>query len=98
MRIGASAERRLGGRVVRSLAIWLTPLARLTGLDGDAALAAQLVARGVVEGSYDPKSIYRTAPPAAGDTSRCTGTGATSRPRRGSTSSSSSRPARTRRR
>jgi len=67
VRIGASAERRLGGRVVRSLAIWLTPLG--DGLDGDAALAAQLVARGVIEGSYDPKSIYRTAPPAADVTS-----------------------------
>ena len=69
VRVGASAERRLGGRVVRSLAIWLTPLGEAEGLDGDVELAAQLVARGVVEGTYDPKSIYRTAPPAADDTS-----------------------------
>ena len=59
VRVAASAERRLGGRAVHSLAIWLTPLAAADGLDGDAELAAQLVARGVVEGSYDPKSIYR---------------------------------------
>ena len=36
-------------------------------LDGDAAVAAELVARGVVEGSYDPRTIYRdeveSAPP-----------------------------------
>jgi leucyl aminopeptidase len=67
VRIAASALRRLGGRDVHSLAIWLTPLAGADGLDGDADLAAQLVARGIVEGSYDPKSIYRdkveSAPP-----------------------------------
>ena len=61
VRIAASAERRLGGRTVRSMAVWLTPLAEAAGLDGDADLVAQLVARGVVEGSYDPKSIYRDA-------------------------------------
>ena len=60
VRVAASAERRLGGRIVRSLAVWLTPLAAAEGLDGDADLAAELVARGVIEGSYDPKSIYRT--------------------------------------
>ena len=67
VRVAASAERRLGGRVVRSLAIWLEPLAGLAGIDGDAAVVAELIARGVVEGSYDPKSIYRedeeSAPP-----------------------------------
>jgi leucyl aminopeptidase len=65
IRVAASAERRLGGRAVRSMAIWITPLADAAGLDGDASLVGQLVARGVVEGSYDPKSIYRTARPAA---------------------------------
>ena len=60
VRVAASAERRLGGRVVHSMAVWLTPLASAEGLDGGDALAAELVARGVVEGSYDPKSIYRT--------------------------------------
>ncbi len=59
VRVAASAERRLGGRAVGSMAIWLNPLASADGLDGDIELAAQLVARGVVEGSYDPKSIYR---------------------------------------
>jgi leucyl aminopeptidase len=61
VRIGASAERRLGGRAVRSMAVWLTPLAGADGLDGSAELAAQLVTRGVVEGSYDPKALYRRA-------------------------------------
>jgi leucyl aminopeptidase len=65
VRVAASAERRLGGRAVKRLAIWLTPLA--DGLAGDAAAAAELVARGVLEGSYDPRTIYRdevdTAPP-----------------------------------
>ncbi len=67
VRIAAAALRRLGGREVRSLALWLTPLAGADGLDGDADLAAELVARGIVEGSYDPRSIYRdkvdSAPP-----------------------------------
>ena len=67
VRVGASAERRLGGRTVRSMAIWLTPIAEADGLDGGADLAAQLVTRGVVEGSYDPKSIYRESRPASED-------------------------------
>ena len=57
--MGAAASRRLGGRVVRSVAFWLAPLAGLETIDGDAAVVAELLARGVVEGSYDPKSIYR---------------------------------------
>ena len=57
LKVGASAERRLAGREVRSLAIWLSPLA--DALEGGAAAAAELVARGVVEGSYDPAAIYR---------------------------------------
>jgi leucyl aminopeptidase len=67
VRVAATAERRLAGRVVRSLAIWLTPLVEAEGFDGDAATAVELAARGVVEGSYDPKAIYRpeieSAPP-----------------------------------
>ena len=62
--VAASAERRLGGRQVRSLAIWLSPLGDASGLDGGVALAAELATRGVVEGSYDPKTIYRTGPDA----------------------------------
>ncbi len=65
VRVAASAERRLGGRTVHRLAIWLTPL--VAGLDGDAETVAMLVARGVLEGSYDPRTIYRdevdSAPP-----------------------------------
>jgi leucyl aminopeptidase len=57
LKLGASAERRLAGRTVRSLAIWLSPLA--DGLEGGAAAAAELLARGVVEGTYDPAAIYR---------------------------------------
>ena len=59
VRVAASAERRLGGRTVKRLAIWLSPIA--DRLAGDAAAAAELVARGVVEGSYDPRTIYRDA-------------------------------------
>ena len=63
---GAAASHRLGGRTVRSMAVWLEPLAAV--LDGGAETVAGLVARGVVEGSYDPATIYRedvkTAPPA----------------------------------
>ncbi|HEV7605340.1 MAG TPA: leucyl aminopeptidase [Candidatus Limnocylindrales bacterium] len=57
VRIAASAERRLAGRTVKRLAIWLGPLA--DGLGGDATAAAELIARGVLEGSYDPRTIYR---------------------------------------
>jgi leucyl aminopeptidase len=63
--VGAAIEHRLGGRHVRSLAIWITPLA--DAIEGGVDTAAELVARGVVEGSFDPKTLYRddvaTAPP-----------------------------------
>ncbi len=65
VRIAAAAERRLGGRPVHTLAVWLSPLAE--HLEGGLEATAELVARGVVEGSYDPATIYRddvrTAPP-----------------------------------
>ncbi len=65
VRIAASAERRLGGRQVASLAVWLSPLA--DALEGGVEAVADLVARGIVEGTYDPHEIYRqnveTAPP-----------------------------------
>ena len=57
MRIGAAAQRRLGGRTVHRLVFWLGPVADALG--GDAAAAAELVTRGVAEGSYDPRTIYR---------------------------------------
>ena len=48
-----------------SMAVWLAPIT--AGLGGDQALAAELVARGVVEGGFEPKTIYRedsdAAPP-----------------------------------
>jgi leucyl aminopeptidase len=65
VRVGATAERRLGGRSVKRLAIWIGPL--IDALGGDATAVAELVARGVVEGAYDPRTIYRdevdSAPP-----------------------------------
>jgi len=65
LHLGAAIERRLGGRTVRRLAIFVGDLA--ARLDGGAEAAAELVTRGVVEGSYEPQSIYRetveTAPP-----------------------------------
>jgi leucyl aminopeptidase len=57
VKVGASAERRLSGRKVSSLAIWISPLA--TALEGGASAVAELITRGVVEGTYDPASIYR---------------------------------------
>jgi leucyl aminopeptidase len=62
VRAGATIERRLAGRPVRRLAIWLGDLAG--ALDGGAAAAAELLARGVVEGSFDPSAIYRAEPEA----------------------------------
>ena len=67
LHVGAAAEHRLGGRHARTLAIWLTPLADV--LDGGVEAVAELIARGVVEGSFDPKTLYHdrddvaTAPP-----------------------------------
>ena len=61
VRVAAATERRLGGRTVKRLAIWITPLA--DGLaeagGGSASDVAEMVARGVTEGGYDPRTIYR---------------------------------------
>ena len=66
LHVGAAVEHRLSGRHVRSVAVWLTPLVDALGDGVDAV--AELVARGIVEGSFDPKTLYRadiaTAPPA----------------------------------
>ena len=62
VRVAAAAERRLGGRAVKRLAVWLTPLG---GVDGGLETAAMLVARGIEEGSYEPQSIYRATVEAA---------------------------------
>jgi leucyl aminopeptidase len=45
------------------MAVWLGPVA--AGLGGDEALAAELVARGAVEGEFEPKTIYRADSDAA---------------------------------
>ena len=55
--LGQAIERRLAGRAVRTLAIALEPLA--SHLDGGAAAVAELLARGVEEGSFEPTAIYR---------------------------------------
>jgi leucyl aminopeptidase len=64
-RTGAAALHRLAGRHVKSVAFWLEPLGG--SLDGGEVAVAALVARGVVDGAYDPATIYReavkTAPP-----------------------------------
>ena len=57
VRIAAAAERRLGGRTVKRLAFWLSPLP--SGRGRRVATVAELVARGVLEGAYDPRTIYR---------------------------------------
>jgi leucyl aminopeptidase len=61
LRIAAAVVRRLGGRKVARLALWITPIADgLAAADGgDASTAAEMVARGVTEGGYDPRLIYR---------------------------------------
>jgi leucyl aminopeptidase len=58
----AAAIRRLAGRPVASIALWLEPLATV---DGGLAAAAEQAVRGIVEGSYDPKSLYRAEPEGA---------------------------------
>ena len=62
-RLASSALRRLVGRQVGSMAVWLGPIA--AGLGADETLAAELVARGVVEGEFEPKAIYRADTDAA---------------------------------
>jgi leucyl aminopeptidase len=65
-RLAATAIRRLVGREVTSATVILGPIAMALG--EDAALAAELVVRGIVEGAFEPKTIYRedsdAAPPA----------------------------------
>jgi leucyl aminopeptidase len=66
IRLGSAIERRLAGRSVKTLAIWLGDLA--ARIDGGVAAAAELIARGVVEGEFEPGTIYRdnfkSVPPA----------------------------------
>ena len=70
-----AAMRRLSGRTVRSLAVWLDPLA---SLEGGTEAVAELVGRGIVEGSYEPHRIYRDdakAPPTLDELVLVTGAG-----------------------
>jgi leucyl aminopeptidase len=65
VRIGSAIERRLAGTSVKRLAVYLGDLGlHIPG--GDEAVA-ELLARGVVEGSFEPATIYRSdvksAPP-----------------------------------
>jgi leucyl aminopeptidase len=57
VRIGSSIERRLAGRAVKTLAVWLGDLGE--HLEGGATAAAELIARGIVEGEFEPATIYR---------------------------------------
>ncbi|MDQ3871761.1 MAG: leucyl aminopeptidase [Chloroflexota bacterium] len=75
LRLGAAIERRLGGRSVRSVAVWLPETLggrngserdRSRGSNGwdrweplDQAGFVELVVRGIVEGSHEPAAIYR---------------------------------------
>jgi leucyl aminopeptidase len=61
--LGAAIARRLAGRKVRKLAISLGDLP--SHLEGGAVVVAELLARGVQEGSYEPQSIYRESVEAA---------------------------------
>jgi len=57
VRLGSAIERRLAGRSVGSLAVSLGDLGDY--VDGGAVAAAELLARGVVEGEFEPATIYR---------------------------------------
>ncbi|HEX7497912.1 MAG TPA: leucyl aminopeptidase [Candidatus Limnocylindrales bacterium] len=66
VRMASAVERRLAGRTVRRLAFWIGDLG--THVDGGAEAVAELLARGIVEGEFEPATIYRDdydcAPPA----------------------------------
>ena len=59
VRIGSAIVRRVADRKVRTLAVWLGDLG--DRLEGGAEAAAELLARGVVEGEFDPAVLYHTA-------------------------------------
>ncbi len=58
VRLGSAIARRVADRKVRTLAIWLGDLA--DSIDGGAAAVAELLARGVVEGEFDPADLYHS--------------------------------------
>ena len=55
--VAAAAMHRLAGRTVQTISFWLEPLVEAIG--GDSDLVAGLITRGIIEGTYDPGSIYR---------------------------------------
>jgi leucyl aminopeptidase len=57
VRIGSAIVRRVSDRKVRTLAIWLGDLG--DRVEGGAEAVAELLARGVVEGEFDPADLYR---------------------------------------
>ena len=65
--LGAAIELRLAGRTVRRLAIWLGDLPAALAGEAAAAAVAEMLARGVVEGSFDLAGLYHdntdSAPP-----------------------------------
>ncbi len=77
-RVASTAIRRLIDRNVHTVAVWIDPIA--AGLGGDMGLAAELVARGIVEGGFEPKTIYRedsdAAPPSLDELILVAGAGA----------------------
>ncbi len=64
VRSAAAAIRRLGGRSVHNVAYWLDALPAIAG---GVPSIAELVTRGIIEGSFEPAAIYRdnveAAPP-----------------------------------
>ncbi len=54
--VAATAIRRLAGRSVGRMAIWLGPIA--DALEGGATAAAEATSRGVVEGWFEPRALY----------------------------------------
>ena len=71
--LAGAAMRRLSGRTVASLAIWLDPIVAAASADptlgggsAKAEIVAELVGRGLVEGTFEPHRLYRDdakAPP-----------------------------------
>ena len=57
VRLGAAIARRLAGRHLHVLAVSIGDLDPLVG--GGAPAVAELIVRGVVEGGFDPATIYR---------------------------------------
>jgi leucyl aminopeptidase len=57
VRIGSAIVRRVSDRKVRTLAIWCGDLG--DRVEGGAEAVAELLARGVVEGEFDPADLYR---------------------------------------